>query len=570
MVAITGQLTRGAGFGMVNPYLSSDLRRLDDELHVPRAYNAPARRGTTRIASRSAQRPRVVAAPRVARSFHDDFYNRIHVRPASLPLGNLASSQVREVRVWNAYIGQAQVLKAATLADGAGLAITAPGAYPITFTPNQERAFQLRIESAGPPVIDARLTFTFTGLDGIELRVTGNRMVAWPVPADWGSPVDEQLQWRTEVSAAEHPGGDEERIPQRAAPRRSYAFDLLEGKHERRVLEAMLYDWSARVWAVPLWHEGAMLRTTLEAGTTRIPVDTRHLDYRPGGLAMLWRDVGWYDLAQVAEVEPDGLVLDRPLSRGYAGAARIYPCRTGRLDGGLQLRRLNDRVIRGRVSFAFVDPSDWPALPPPALYLGHPVLEQNSDESQDPTARYDRTTVSLDGDIGGVAVLDLTGLPRPVQSHASRLVGRAERAAHRSLAYWLQGQARTLWLPTNTDDVELVETTGPSGDALVVAWAAIAAHLRLQPGRRHLRIRLRDGRTWYRRVEAVEDLGDGRERLLLSTGIGEALAPVQVAQICWMALSRLSSDTVAYTHVGDSEGLADCRLMFVAAPEDEP
>ena len=570
MVAIVGQLPRTPGYGMASPYLSRDLRRLEPEVHAPLGYIVPRWPATTRHRSRAQQRPRVVVSPRVARSFHDDFYNRIHARPPQLALGNLASSQVREIRVWNAYTGQAQSMDAADLVDGAGLALTAPGAYPIAFAPNQERAFQLRVDSAGPPVIDARLVFAFAGLDAIELRITGNRMVAWPLPADWRSPVDEQLQWRTEVSAAEHVGGDEERIPLRAAPRRSYAFDLLEGKHERRVLEAMLYDWSARVWAVPLWHEGAMLRTTLDAGTTRIPVDTRHLDYRPGGLAMLWRDVGWYDLAQVAEVEPDGLVLDRPLSRAYGGGARVYPCRTGRLSGGLQLSRKNDRVIRGRVSFSFVDTSDWPALPPPTVYLGHPVLERNSDESQDPTVRYERTTVSLDGDIGGVAVLDVTALPRPVQSYASRLVGRAERAAHRSLAYWLQGQARTLWLPTNTDDVELVEQTGPSGDALIVAWAAISAHLRLQPGRRHLRIRLRDGRVWYRRVESVEDLGDGRERLLLGGGLGEAVMPAQVTQICWMALSRLASDTVAYTHVADSEGLADCRLMFVATPEDEP
>lgn len=147
MVAIVGQLPRTPGYGMASPYLSRDLRRLEPEVHAPLGYIVPRWPATTRHRSRSQQRPRVVVSPRVARSFHDDFYNRIHARPPQLALGNLASSQVREIRVWNAYTGQAQSMDAADLVDGAGIALTAPGAYPIAFAPNQERAFQLRVDS---------------------------------------------------------------------------------------------------------------------------------------------------------------------------------------------------------------------------------------------------------------------------------------------------------------------------------------------------------------------------------------------------------------------------------------
>ena len=36
-------------------------------------------------------------------SYFDDYYNRIHIAPSALALGNVASEQVNAVTVWNAY-----------------------------------------------------------------------------------------------------------------------------------------------------------------------------------------------------------------------------------------------------------------------------------------------------------------------------------------------------------------------------------------------------------------------------------------------------------------------------------
>ena len=37
-------------------------------------------------------------------SYFDDFYNRIHIAPSILELGNIASEQTQSVNVWNAYL----------------------------------------------------------------------------------------------------------------------------------------------------------------------------------------------------------------------------------------------------------------------------------------------------------------------------------------------------------------------------------------------------------------------------------------------------------------------------------
>ena len=37
-------------------------------------------------------------------SYFDDYYNRIHISPGELALGNIASEQSQTVNVWNAYL----------------------------------------------------------------------------------------------------------------------------------------------------------------------------------------------------------------------------------------------------------------------------------------------------------------------------------------------------------------------------------------------------------------------------------------------------------------------------------
>lgn len=37
-------------------------------------------------------------------SFQDDLYNRIHITPARLDLGNIVSTQTAPVTIWNAYL----------------------------------------------------------------------------------------------------------------------------------------------------------------------------------------------------------------------------------------------------------------------------------------------------------------------------------------------------------------------------------------------------------------------------------------------------------------------------------
>jgi hypothetical protein len=504
------------------------------------------------------------------RTSFDDWYYRIHVLPLRIDLGNLVTNQVRYVQIWNAFLQQ-QTLSSVSLENGDGVELVGPGAPPLAFAPLQLRRWQLSITTEGPPVIAATLSYDFVALGQRTVTITGNRMSAWMLPPDWSRPVAETLAWLTDVQQSTD--GSEARFPLRASPRRSWEFSVLADRRERQVLEHALFDWSARTWALPVWNDVSWLRANLALGVQSIPVQAAsQRDYRPGGLAMLWKDVTTYELVEVSEITADGLQLARPTANAWAPGTRVLPCRTARMAETPSLERVTDQVMRSTVRLAAVETCDWPAAPPAATYRGRPVLEQRPDLDQAQTAEFGRQLVVIDGDIGPVSVDDISGKAWPLQSHAWQTWGRAEQANLRSLLYWLQGRAAALWVPSWADDLELVEPSLTTSSGIVVAWAGVARFGRAQAGRRHLRIELFSGQVLYRQLIEATELDSQREFLQLDVPHGIALQPSAIRLISWMVLARLSSDTVELSHETDGEGVARCRVSFagIGAEESEP
>jgi hypothetical protein len=448
----------------------------------------------------------------------------------------------------------------------------APTALPLPLRPMQERVLTLTVGLDGPPVIDAVAVLSFADGATWSIHIDGLRLNAWSLPPDWTEPVIETLAWLTDVQVAL--AGTVTRTPLRDAPRRSWEFAVLADRRERRWVEHALFDWTGRVWALPVFVDTTWCRVAVPVGATQIPVATAGLDFEVGNLAMLWRDVATYELVEVAQIASDRIGLRAPTRRAWSIGTRLFPCRTARLTDAPELRRHTDRLMQTQLRFEATEPCDWPPSLPATRYRGFPVLEHRSDETRDPSASFARRFDLLDGEVGRSHLDDLSGLAWTMQSHAWRLFGRAERVAHRSLLYGLQGRAEALWLPTWTDDLEVVETIGESAVTLTVAACGITRSLRQQAGRRHIRIELIDGTVFYRAIEASSEIalanGETGERLRMDAALGRFVAPERVRLACWMALVTLAGDTVELQHHADSEGLLDCAVTFSGIPAEEP
>ena len=571
MAALQGIAPTPRLFGATNAALLVELNALGEGEFAAATY--ARERFTARAgAFRPSDALRWPATGRLEHRFAEDLFDHIHVLPTALSLGNVVSELTREIAVWNAWRAKPQTLSALRLNGDAGSTLAAPVALPMSLRPMQERLLTLTVGLDGPPVIDAAAVLSFADGSTWSIRIDGLRLNAWSLPPDWTEPVIETLAWLTDVQVAL--AGNVTRTPLRDAPRRSWEFAVLADRRERRWVEHALFDWTGRVWALPVFVDSTWCRAAVPAGATEIQVATAGLDFAVGSLAMLWRDVATYELVEIAEITGERLRLRAPTRRAWPIGTRLIPCRTARLTDAPELRRHNDRLMRTQLRFEATESCDWPPALPATRYRGFPVLEHRGDETRDPGASFARRLDLLDGEVGRSHLDDLSGLAWTTQSHAWRLMGRTERSAHRSLLYGLQGRAEALWLPTWTDDLEVIETIGESAVTLTVAACGVSRSLRQQAGRRHIRIELTDGTVFYRAVEASSEIalanGDIGERLRMDAALGRMVTPERVRLACWMALVTLAGDTVELQHHADSEGLLDCAVTFAGVPAEEP
>lgn len=508
---------------------------------------------------------RAIAAQHVG-AFVDDYYDRIHVAPQRLNLGNVVSTQTTAVQVWNAYRTASSLKAIAGVEEG--IELTGQAAAPLLFQPLQERTWFVAVGTAGASVLDITLHWQFDNAEAPALRITASRIVAWPFVPDWAEGVKEKLSWLTDILQSE--SGAEQRRALRLAPRRGLKANFyLEGR-DRQLADLALYGWSARVWALPIWPDVQLLAAGVAAGALRLSCRTADLDFAPGALALLRGESPFlYEAAQVAAVDATGLDLKRPLQSSWPAGSRLYPVRSAQLQEQPGRTRLTDEADELEANFLIVEPCEWPAIMPPTQYRGYPVLEQRPDESEDLTREIQRLLLEFDNDIALPRRTDTAGRAFPVVQHRWQLEGRAPRSAFRSLLYALCGRQKALWVPTHGADLTLLATVTSTASTLDVANVGYTRFTVAAGGRRDLRIELVDGTVFHRRVLGATEVDQDSERLVLDQTLGREVLPRLVARLCWMTLCRLDQDEIEILHETDSEGLATSTAKFRGVRDDE-
>jgi hypothetical protein len=497
-----------------------------------------------------------------ALTFGDDWFNRIHITPMTIAFGNVSSPINATVRVWNSYLGASQTLTSISAAGGDGITLTGAAA-PVVMAANSELAWNLNVGIIGPAQIAASYTFTFSGLGAMPpLTISGSRIIAWTATPNWQQPVVETIEYKTDVMIAWT--GAEQRRALRIAPRRSFSFDLLIKGQERRYIEATLFDWSSRVWALPIWPDGQRLTAAISAGASSITCDTVNRDFAAGGLAMLYRDAVTFEVVTIASITAGALALTYPTVNAWAVGARIYPLRMARLASYPAISRDDGQHATLQPSFLIVEPCDWPAATGLATYRGLPVLEDSPDSGAGADSTYDRQTVTIDNETGVIAVDDTAGVGFPTITHNWWLSGRTARAAFRSLLYLLKGRQGEIWVPSYQSDLKLAADVSGGATTLSVEFTGYALYLQGQTNRRDIRIELTNGTVYYRRILSASAASATVETLVLDAALTSAIPATSVRRISYMALSRLATDAIDINHLSAADGLAVASTGFRA------
>lgn len=566
MAILSGRHVRPAQGGFTSPRWAADLYRYASVEHP---YESEAQRwpgGAALVAHWPVEaNGREINVQRCG-AYVDDYYHRIHIAPRQLDLGNVVSIQTTPVQLWNAHLAPRTLSSIEGLDEG--ILVAGQPSPPMVFPALKELTWDVSVTPEGQPVLDTIVEWLFDSAEAPGIRITANRIIAWSFVPDWADGVIERLTWATDILQSE--SMVEQRRALRLAPRRELEAPMYVEGRERQLLDLMLFGWGARIWALPIWHEIQLLSAPVPAGALSITCSTQHLDFRSGGLAMLRGESAFTsETVEIDTVTAGGLLLKRATQLQWPAGSRLYPVRSARLTQAPVLQRLTDQAIAADVAFMVTEVSDWPAVMPATLYRGKPVLEARSDESEDLTSSYERLLLTLDSGFSTPLTTDTANRALPVQAHRWIELGRAERAAYRSLLYALRGRHAAIWVPTHADDLHLVATVAPLVTSLDVAYVGYTRFAQGKTGRRDIRIELFNGTVFHRRITGSVELDQDTERLAIDSALGIQVVPGAVMRISWLALCRGNADAVEIHHETDSEGVASSSLTFRGVRDDD-
>lgn len=489
----------------------------------------------------------------IAHSFFDDFYFRVHVNPNEISLGNILSTQTREVEVWNAWPDPMQ-LSSIDQVGTDGMTLTQPAAPPTTFTALEVRTYSLNVNTNSPPVIDATYTFNFE-TDQPTLKVTGRRVVLWPFIPETGH--DETMEWKTDILPSYK---NEQRLALRQAPRQAFRHSFLLDPEQFSRAKAISTQWAHRVYGIPAWAEVSLLEGGLTAGTTFIPFDTSFADYRNDDLILLWSSDKRLIALEITTVTPSGVNLKLPLEENWP-ECYVAPLRFARTLSGVEYSRTSNEYVVASAAFDVTQNIDLGTDAGFPAYRGKPVMIDRSAVVGDLRERIARTVDVFDNGSGPLLIDTQTDWVRNLQTLSFSKRTRQDIWNLRRWIHARRGRQRGFWMPSWNKDLVILEDVGPTGSALTIRPIGYPLYY----GIKDIMIQLRNGTRLFVRATSGATNPEGNEVLALSGQVGTGFTAANVEFACFMTHCRFDSDRVTFRH-GDA-GRVTVSIPIAETPE---
>lgn len=487
-------------------------------------------------------------------TYAEDLYDRIHLSPVAIELGNVVQSQVRTFRLWNAHMTE-KTLASIIGTNDDGLTIvppTPPGAAPTEFPRSTEYEYQLFADDDGPTNINASYLFAF-GAEEPMLIVTGTRIISWPFDPQTG--VKETLGFKTDIMEARD--GHEQRVRVRRLPRQTFGVEYkISVPRERTTMLNRLLGNSGNLFAVPVWIFARKLLAAVAPGATTISVDTTNADFRQSTddkteLYMIWRAYNDFEIVQatVGGVSATGIQLVSAIEGTHAAGSYVIPMQLMLARDPVAWRSRGNGVMTATVQWLSAEQTDLAATDGElTLYDGSPVLADLNYIEKEIEEQLSRKYDLFDSETGVFEALHTRLIPEFNSSKGWECDTPAESWATRKLIYALRGRQRSFWLPTWRQDFVMVSTLGSSDTTIEVQDTGYSRFVRQQAPFDRVMIETHSGTRYFRRITNSSLDAGGFEILTIDSALGASLNVSDIKYFCYLVRCRLGSDDVDITH----------------------
>jgi len=478
-------------------------------------------------------------------NFVNDYYERIHITPILINLGNLISSQERTFEVWNAYFTAQNHSVLNITGDPTGIVLTQPEVPPTVYGALEARTYTLNFSLTGPPAIDVIWEFVFPS-ESVELQAFGNRVIIFAFAPDWSEPVVDKYEWLTQIIEAEN--GIERRHRLRTNPRRSIEYQMLMDQTEKRWLERYLWTWKGRAFAVPIWSDCKKTSSFTGIGAFQIDMDTTdYTSFKDGGIAIFVNAYNDSEAVEIVSVNPTSLTLIRGTAKTWPSGSRIYPAQTGRMRDTISMSQPTADITMGQIRFELVDNTALPAVDAPFAYKGGFILERAPNRVTDLDVSWQSKYGLIDFSIAQPFVDDRAGFPDQVFRLNFAEGGRED------IWFWMEwiharaGKWSKFWMPSQGRDFTVVSHIDFNDNAIEVEDTQYRDFYSFHVGKVDMAIYTRDGNVYYREITSAQEkapVGSGIELLGIDLQLGIGYDPEDIKQVSFLHPVRMDSDTV--------------------------
>jgi hypothetical protein len=501
-----------------------------------------------------------------------DWFEKWHVFPGELALGNVLTTQIRELEIFNAFRNESRTWQGFTNNAGAGITITNLPSLPRVMAPLESFVNDVQVSTAGPPVINGTLDFDVDLVppDVIIVPITGNRITIFQFRPQ--APINEELAFKTDV--LQHTDGSEQRLSLRQAPRQRIEFTIrVDDSRSRDAINAILFDWQARVFGVPIWWEAKPLDAPLAAIDTVVQVDTADADFRAGGLVTIYDSNFVSQTVEILTVNPTNLVLQVAIGTAFdAINTLVIPTRTAYTKPQLQ----NARFAIGPADYKFeftvldnIDLSDASAFP---SYQGvgqsvaKPLLAGLNFMPSGTIAEGNRQrTERLDHETGPFIQFSSWTKGKPLYTFGFEAKSFAETWEVRQLLHYLRGSQLSFYVPTGRTDIKPLADIANNDSSINFTDYGFDQFVGGVTPRSDLRVLRKDGTYSMHTITGTSVVSPGVERVDFSPGVTPALPLVDLDRIEIVTLSRLVNDRARFVHRRPGETRIDIPLTGVPA-----
>jgi hypothetical protein len=474
-----------------------------------------------------------------------DWWEDFHVVPRSFDFGNILSDQSTSVNVFSAFRDATKTWTSWVNGAGDGTTLGSAPSLPATMYPMEGYDVTVDVSTSGTPFVDADLQWVFSG-GTVITPIVINRIVLFPVRPEM--PFQETLSFETNI--IRNIDGTEQRISVRKNPRQR--FDLIvrtdNDENMRRRLETLMFDWQARTWGLPMWHESTYLTTAAAINDTVMTVaDTANRDFRVNGLAVVYTDEKVFDVQTVTAITATTVTFENPILNNYPVDTLVMPLRQANMKRTIDAKRWPsaDQVMNTRF---FVQDNDANIGDTSAYnsYNSKVLLDDQKNVIRNSTLNeeYVQDLIFLDSVAG--SRYQKSPLASGRKAFSLTLVARdqAELWQVRRLFHALRGKAVSFYIPTFAKDFIVTTDLGSGTATMDVENIGYSNFVRARKPHNLIWVELNDGTTYVREISSASEIDSNSESLTLTTTWPSTISTGDIKRVSYLEEVRLNSDTV--------------------------